>query len=143
MEATITQSFHTQTQTPIEAIFDNVTDALLSVGDDGTIRNCNKVCTRYFGRPRRELLGAQLHTVLPDASGFSVADYLAPFMSSLDATSLDLPSGEVIAQRADRETFHAEINASLLENVSGDVYIISLRVASDRIRAEIALRENE
>ena len=52
MEATITQSFHTQTQTPIEAIFDNVTDALLSVGDDGTIRNCNKVCSRYFGRPR-------------------------------------------------------------------------------------------
>ena len=143
MEATITQSFHTQTQTPIEAIFDNVTDALLSVGDDGTIRNCNKVCSRYFGRPRRELLGAQLHTVLPDASDFSVAAYLAPFMSNLDDTNLDLPSGEVIAERADGVTFHAEINASLLENVSGDVFIISLRDASDRIRAEIALRENE
>ena len=143
MEATITQSFHTQTQTPIEAIFDNVTDALLSVGDDGTIRNCNKVCSRYFGRPRRELLGAQLHTVLPDASDFSVAAYLAPFMSNLDDTHLDLPSGEVIAERADGVTFHAEINASLLENVGGDVFIISLRDASDRIRAEIALRENE
>ena len=64
-------------------------------------------------------------------------------MSSLDDTSLELPSGEVIAQRADGMTFHAEINASLLENVSGDMFIISLRDASDRIRAEIALRENE
>jgi diguanylate cyclase (GGDEF)-like protein/PAS domain S-box-containing protein len=143
MEATITQSFQTQTQTPIEAIFDNVTDALLSVGSDGTIRNCNKVCARYFARPRRDLLGAQLDTILPDANGFSAADYLKPFMSSLDDTSLELPCGEVIAQRAEGKTFHAEINASLLETVGGDLFIISLRDASDRIRAEKALRENE
>ena len=143
MEATITQSFQAQTHTPIEAIFDNVTDALLSVGSDGTIRNCNKVCARYFGRPRRELLGSQLATVLPDAAGFSIKDYLAPFMSSLDDTNLDLPSGEVIAQRDNGETFHAEINASLLENFGGDEFIISLRDVTDRIRAEIALRENE
>ena len=143
MEATITQSFQAQTHTPIEAIFDNVTDALLSVGSDGTIRNCNKVCARYFGRPRRELLGSQLATVLPDAAGFSIKDYLAPFMSSLDDTNLDLPSGEVIAQRENGETFHAEINASVLENFGGDEFIISLRDVTDRIRAEIALRENE
>ena len=143
MEATITQSFQTQTQTPIEAIFDNVTDALLSIGSDGTIRNCNKVCSRYFGRPRRDLLGAPFETVLPDASGFSPQEYLAPFMSNLDDTSLDVPSGEVIAQRDNGETFHAEINASLLDTAGGDVFIISLRDVSDRIRAETALRENE
>ena len=54
MEATITQSLQTQTQTPIEAIFDSVTDALLSVGSDGIVRNCNKGCARYFGRPRKD-----------------------------------------------------------------------------------------
>jgi diguanylate cyclase (GGDEF)-like protein/PAS domain S-box-containing protein len=143
MEATITQSFQSQTHAPIEAIFDNVTDALMSVGSDGTIRNCNKVCARYFGRPRRELLGSQLETVLPDAAGFSVKDYLAPFISSLDDTNLDLPSGEVIALRENGETFHADINASLLEIIVGDEFIISLRDVTDRIRAEIALRENE
>jgi PAS domain-containing protein len=47
MEATITESL--QTQTPLEAIFDSITDALLTVGHDGRIRSCNKVCTRYFG----------------------------------------------------------------------------------------------
>ena len=31
MEATITQSLRTQTETPIEAIFDSVTEALLTV----------------------------------------------------------------------------------------------------------------
>ena len=148
MEATITQSLeaqslHSQTQTPIEAIFDSVTDALMSVDNEGVIRNCNKVCSRYFGRARRELIGAHVDTVLPDAAGFSVADYLKPFMSSLDDTSLELPCGEVIAQRFDGEPFTAEINASAIETIGGNVYVISLRDVSDRHRAEVALRENE
>jgi len=148
MEATITQSLeeqslHVQTQTPIEAIFDSVTDALMSVDSNGIIRNCNKVCTRYFGRPRRELIGTHFESVLPDASGFPVADYLKPFMSSLDDTSLELPCGEVIAQRVDHESFSAEINASAIETIGGDVYVISLRDVSDRLRAEVVLRENE
>jgi len=49
MEATITQSIQTRTfqdNTPIEAIFDSVTEALMSVGADGTIRNCTTCCAR-------------------------------------------------------------------------------------------------
>ena len=51
LEATLTQSL-TRTlasATPIQVIFDSVTDALMSVGKDGVIRHCNKICTRYFG----------------------------------------------------------------------------------------------
>ncbi|RZV38360.1 MAG: EAL domain-containing protein [Chromatiales bacterium] len=148
MEATITQSLeaqslHSQTQTPIEAIFDSVTDALMSVDSEGVIRNCNKVCSRYFGRPSRDLVGAHLDTVLPDAAGFSAADYLKPFMTSLDDTNIELQCGEVIAQRLDGETFNAEINASAIEAFGGNVYVISMRDVSDRHRAEVALRENE
>ena len=143
MEATITQSFQAQTQTPIEAIFDSVTDALLSVDHEGVIRNCNKVCSRHFGRNRKDLIGASIDSVLPDASGFSVGEYLKPFMSSLDDTNLELPCGEVIAQHASGRSFHAEINASSLETVGGDLFVISLRDVTDRMKAEVALRENE
>jgi diguanylate cyclase (GGDEF)-like protein/PAS domain S-box-containing protein len=143
MEATITQSLQTQTQTPIEAIFDSVTDALLSVGGDGVIRNCNKVCARYFGRPRKELIGSSISTILPDLRDTSLTDFLTPFMSSLEDTNLELMGGEVTAVSADGDKFHAEINASLIDTVGGDVYVISLRDVSDRIKAEIALRENE
>ena len=143
MEATITQSLQTQTQTPIEAIFDSVTDALLSVGGDGVIRNCNKVCARYFGRPRKELIGSSISTILPDLRDTSLTDFLTPFMSSLEDTNLELMGGEVTAVSADGEKFHAEINASLIDTVGGDVYVISLRDVTDRIKGEIALRENE
>jgi hypothetical protein len=49
MEATITQSL--TTTTPIESVFDSVTEALMSVSDTGIIRICNKVCAKPGGFP--------------------------------------------------------------------------------------------
>ena len=143
MEATITQSIQTQTQTPIEAIFDSVTDAVLSVGADGVIRNCNKACTRYFGRPRKELIGSHISSILPNLGNGPLSEYLLPFMSDLDDTSFEISGGDVIATRKDGATFHARINASTIDTLGGEVFVVSLRDISDQIRAEIALRENE
>ena len=143
MEATITQSLQTQTQTPIEAIFDSVTDALLSVGADGTIRNCNKVCRRYFGVPRKQLIGTHINTILFGLEEKSLADFLTPYLSSLDDTHPGVAGGEIRAMRADGTVFDVRINASTLETVGGDLYVISLRDITDRLRAEAALRENE
>ncbi|MDJ0710539.1 MAG: EAL domain-containing protein [Woeseiaceae bacterium] len=143
MEATITQSLQTHTQTPIEAIFDSVTDALLSVAADGTIRNCNKVCRRYFGIPRKQLIGLHVSTILADLGEQSLDNYLAPYLSSLEDTRPGVAGGDIRAMRADGSVFDARINASTLETVGGEVYVISLRDVTDRIRAEVALRENE
>jgi diguanylate cyclase (GGDEF)-like protein/PAS domain S-box-containing protein len=143
MEATITQSFQAQTQTPLEAIFDSITDAFMTVSGEGMIRTCNKVCTRYFGLDRNELIGRHLGDILPDLGDMPLADYLSPFMSSLDDTNFEVIGGEARAQRADGSGFHALINASMLDTLGGSVYVISLRDVSDRRQAEIALRENE
>ena len=143
MEATITQSFQAQTQTPLEAIFDSITDAFMTISDDGVIRTCNKVCTRYFGRERAALVGSKIGTILPDLGDTPLADYLSPFMSSLDDTKFDVAGGEVEASRADGSVFHARINASTLDTLGGPVFVVSLRDISDRHKAEIALRENE
>ncbi len=136
MEATIAESLQSdslqsrtlsETIAPIEAIFDSVSEALLSVDSDGVIRNCNKTCTSYFGYDRKELIGKQLSSLLPDHGEL---DQLA---------DLD----ELEARRRDGETFVAGINASPLETVGGRIFVISLRDITDRKRAESALRENE
>jgi diguanylate cyclase (GGDEF)-like protein/PAS domain S-box-containing protein len=147
MEATITQtvahSLDTATQTPIEAIFDSVTDALLTVDTSGVIHTCNKVCSRYFGRDRKELAGLHVSRILPAAGETSVTEFLAPYMSNLDDTSVDLVGGEVTAMSANGSDFHAEINASALDINNRRVFVISLRDVSERRKAETALRENE
>ena len=58
MEATITQSL--TNATPIEAIFDSVTEALLSVSESGIVCSCNKVCSHYFGLTRDQLIGSKI-----------------------------------------------------------------------------------
>ena len=64
MEATITQSL--STSTPIEAIFDSVTDALFSVSERGDVCNCNKMCTRLFGLTRDQLIGSKIEHLIPE-----------------------------------------------------------------------------
>lgn len=151
MEATITQSlvqsFGTTTDAsisaPIEAIFDSVTEALLSVDDNGRIENCNQVCTHYFKLTKNELIGSDITNLLPGARDQSIRHFLEPYISNLDDTNVDLASGEIGARTAEGQDFVAEINASCLESVRGDTYVISLRDVTDRKKTESALKQNE
>jgi diguanylate cyclase (GGDEF)-like protein/PAS domain S-box-containing protein len=141
MEATITQSL-TNT-TPLEAIFDSVTEALISVSESGIVCNCNKICSLYFGLTKDQLIGSKIEHVLPAAKGQNVADFLEPFMADLDDTHLEVRGGQVDAVRANHDKFVAEISASRLQAGDGHIFVISLRDVTGRQEAESALRENE
>ena len=147
MEATITQSLKTanraEATAPIEAIFDSVTESLLTVSADGVIRNCNKISARYFGQTAEQLVGSKISELLPDVNGKTVAEYLVPYIVDLEDADNDLVAGEVSALRADGERFIVEINASCLETAGGGIYVISLRDMTDRKKSQSALRESE
>ncbi len=147
MEATITQSVMTaalsNSAAPIEAIFDSVTEALFSVGADGVICNCNKVCSRYFKLSKDELVGSSICSILPAAKSKSVEDYLHAYISDLEDTNIDLVDGEVDALRSNGESFVAEVNASSVDTVNGKIFVVSLRDVTERKLSETALRENE
>jgi len=130
--------------TPIEAIFDSVTDALLSIGADGIVRNCNRICTRYFGMSRESLIGSRLDALLPALHGRSLDVVLAPFMADLDDTLVEICNGEVIARRASGEEFCAEINASRVSSEATDAaFVISLHDVTRRKVAETRIFEEK
>ena len=146
LEQTLTQSIHEQglqDSNSIEAIFDSVTEALLSINADGIIRNCNKVCTHYFGLEEPELIGAHIARLIPAAKGKQIADFLAPFLSNLDDNSIKQVGGEVKALRADGQVFLSALNATKLPTTGGLLFVISLRDVTERRQAETALRQNE
>ena len=105
MEATITQSL--TASTPIESVFDSVTEALMSVSETGTIRICNKVCAKYFGLTRDQLIGSQIEHVLPGARDVELAGCWKPVISDPDATHPERTSGDFEAGGADGEKFVA------------------------------------
>jgi PAS domain S-box-containing protein len=141
MEATITQSL--TTTTPMEAIFDSVTDALFTVSESGIVCNCNKVCAHYFGLARDQLIGSKIEHVLPAMKGQTVEEFLQPFLSDLDESQVSVEGGQVKAIRASGEVFLAEISASRLQAGQGHIFVISLRDVTGRQAAEDALKQNE
>jgi diguanylate cyclase (GGDEF)-like protein/PAS domain S-box-containing protein len=147
MEATINESLTSQqlapANTPIEVIFDSVTEALFTVSEEGTIRNANKVCLRYFGVDKDALIGSPIISILPEARNRTLADFLQPFQSDIDDTNVDLSGGEVVAARANGDTFVAEIHSSWLDVGGERLFVISLRDVTGRREAEESLRENE
>ncbi|NIL93147.1 MAG: EAL domain-containing protein [Woeseiaceae bacterium] len=141
MEATITQSL--SGTTPIEAIFDSVTEALLSVSESGIVCNCNKVCTHYFGLTRDQLIGSKIEHILPAIKDQSIDKFLEPYMSDLDDSHINVEGGQVDALRSNGEPFVAEISASRLQAGESHMYVISLRDVTGRQAAETELKENE
>ncbi len=141
MEATITQSL-TNT-TPMEAIFDSVTDALFTVSESGIVCNCNKACANFFSLTRDQLIGSKIEHVLPAIRGRRVEDFLQPFLSDLDDSQVHVEGGQVQAIRANGEEFLAEISASRLQAGDGHIFVISLRDVTGRQAAEEALKQNE
>ena len=141
MEATITQSL--TTTTPIEAIFDSVTEALLTASESGLICNCNKICSHYFGLAKDQLIGSKLEHILPEAKKKSMQEFLEPYMSNLDQTNPSVEAGQVDALRSNGDRFVAEMSASRLTAGDGHIFVISLRDISGRREAESVLKQNE
>ena len=80
MEATLSESLSQSmiVDTPLEAIFDSVTDALFTVSNSGIIRNCNKVCSRYFGMNKDKLIGASIGQIIPSSNDQPLQEFLSP-----------------------------------------------------------------
>ncbi|MDX1516038.1 MAG: EAL domain-containing protein [Woeseiaceae bacterium] len=156
MEQTISQSINSQTvntrsmsmkaltqNSPIESVFDSVTESLMSVDEEGTVLVCNKVCAKNFGLTKDQLIGSRIEHILPGSKDMSVEQFLAPFMSDLDDTQLEFVSGEVDAMRTNGERFTAEISANQIATADGKVFVINLHDVTERRQAEMMLKENE
>jgi PAS domain S-box-containing protein len=79
----LTREIREETSSHLQAIFDNVKDAIVTVDDAGHIETFNPTGERIFGYSQAEILGRTLDFLLPEIDPRQTCD----FSSARDARS--------------------------------------------------------
>jgi diguanylate cyclase (GGDEF)-like protein/PAS domain S-box-containing protein len=158
-EATaLTREIREETASHLQAILDNVKDAIITVDDTGHIETFNPTGERIFGYSAAEMLGRTLDFLLPDitagrpaddhvASRWLSSDRLVEFLehcaAKIDDTHVDLAAHQTWGLSKDGTRVAVEIGVSKASLNRRDGYIVCLRDTTERQLAEHSMRESE
>jgi diguanylate cyclase (GGDEF)-like protein/PAS domain S-box-containing protein len=138
----LTREIREQTASHLQAILDNVKDAIVTVDEAGHIETFNPTGERIFGYSRAEVLGRSLVFLLPDIARGS-GDFLERFATKIDDTHVDLAAHQTWGEVKGGNRVAVEIAVSKAKLNRRDGYIVSIRDISERHLAEQAMRESE
>jgi diguanylate cyclase (GGDEF)-like protein/PAS domain S-box-containing protein len=138
----LTREIREQTASHLQAILDNVKDAIVTVDDAGHIETFNPTGERIFGYAQAEILGRSLEFLLPDiARGES--DFLERLATKIDDTHVDLAAHQTWGRAKGGNRVAVEIAVSKAKLNWRDGYIVSIRDITERHLAEQSMRESE
>jgi diguanylate cyclase (GGDEF)-like protein/PAS domain S-box-containing protein len=138
----LTREIREQTASHLQAILDNVKDAIVTVDDAGHIETFNPTGERIFGYVPAEILGRPLEFLLPDiATG--AGDFLERFATTIDDTHVDLAAHQTWGRAKGGNRVAVEIAVSKAKLNWRDGYIVSIRDITERHLAEQSMRESE
>jgi PAS domain S-box-containing protein len=138
----LTQEIREETASHLQAILDNVKDAIVTVNDAGLIETFNPTGERIFGYSQAEILGRSLEFLLPDVARDS-SDFLERFAAKLDDTHVDLAAHQTWGRAKSGHRVAVEITVSKAKLNWRDGYIVSIRDITERHLAEQSMRESE
>ena len=132
-----------QTAAHLQAILDNVKDAIVTVDDSGRIESFNPTGERIFGYCAAEILGRSLDFLLPDTAGGRLVEFLERCAKKIDDTHVDLAAHQTWGHCKDDARVAVEIVVSKASLGRRDGYVVCIRDISERKRSEDALRDSE
>jgi len=140
----LTREIREQSASHLQAILDNVKDAIITVGEDGHIETCNPTGERIFGYSQAEMTGRTLEFLLPDLVDRGGArTFLDRLAARVEDTHVDLAAHQVWGRSSTEERFAAEIAVSKARLNRRDGYIVCIRDTTERHLAEQHMRESE
>ncbi len=92
------------------AIVDNVSDGIITIGQDGRIRSYNRACARLFGYAPEEVVGKKLNMLMPAAMHAEHDALLAGYLPTGGARTIGNGGREALGLRKDGTTFPMEIS---------------------------------
>ncbi|MDE2349909.1 MAG: PAS domain S-box protein [Gammaproteobacteria bacterium] len=139
----LTREIREETASHLQAILDNVKDAIITVDEAGHIESCNPTGERIFGYSQAEILGRTLDFVLPELSEHGAGKFLERLATKIDDTHVDLAAQQVWGASKDGARLAVEVAVSRATLSRRDGYIVCIRDISERHMAEQLMRESE
>jgi len=138
----LTREIREQSATHLQAILDNVKDAIVTVDDAGHIETFNPTGERIFGYSHAEILGRTLDHLLPEMAAGSV-EFLERFAAKIEDTHVDLAAHQTWGRTKDGSRVALELAVSKASLNRRDGYIVCIRDITERHLAELSMRESE
>jgi len=131
----LTREIREETASHLQAILDNVKDAIVTVDDGGHIETFNPTGERLFGYTAAEVLGRSLDFLLPDAGAgrageaarVSLVEFLERCATKIDDTHVDLAAHQTWGTTKDRVRVEVEVAVSKASLNRRDGYIVCIR----------------
>ena len=139
----LTREIREETASHLQAILDNVKDAILTVDESGHIETCNPTGERIFGYVLAEIYGRTLSYLLPELAPRSTVEFLEHCAAKIDDTHVDLAAHHAWGLTKDRMRVALEIAVSKAPLDRRDGYIVCIRDITERHLAEQSMRESE
>ena len=139
----MTREIREETASHLQAILDNVKDAIITVDDAGHIESFNHTGERIFGYTATEVLGRSLALLLPDIDRRNPCEYLERLATKIDDTHVDLAATQTwgLSKGGSKVAIEVAVSKPALNSRIG--YIVCIRDITERHLAEVSVRESE
>jgi diguanylate cyclase (GGDEF)-like protein/PAS domain S-box-containing protein len=139
----LTREIREQSASQLQAILDNVKDAIVTVDGGGHIESFNPTGERIFGYAPAEILGRGLDYLLPETSERGAVEFLERCAAKIDDTHVDLAAHQTWGTTKDGGRVALEVAVSKASLNRRDAYIVCIRDVTERHIAEQSMRESE
>jgi diguanylate cyclase (GGDEF)-like protein/PAS domain S-box-containing protein len=139
----LTREIREQSASHLQAILDNVKDAIITVDEAGHIETFNPTAERIFGYAQAEILGRTLEFVLPDLGADSVGQFLERRAAKIEDTHVDLAAHQAWGVSKDGTRVAVELAVSKAHLNRREGYILCIRDTTERHLAELLIRDSE
>ncbi len=139
----LTREIREQSASHLQAILDNVKDAIITVDEQGHIETFNPTGERIFGYSQAEILGRTLDFLMPELDPNGAREFLARLATKIDDTHVDLAAHQAWGVAKDGTRTAVELAVSKANLSRGDGYVVCVRDVTERQVAEQLMRESE
>ena len=134
----LTREIREESSSHLQAILDNVKDAIITVDDSGHIETFNPTGERIFGFAAAEVLGRTLDFLLPEVHGRDepLMAFLERSATTIDDTHVDLAAHQTWGRSKEKRRVAVEIAVSKASLNRRDGYIVCARDCTESRRAD-------